>query len=292
MDALTTSPEHIDPAAEETCPAPSIQASGPHEVPQQAAAVPSAQAPSPATFELMNQLEALARDVAEQGQVSSVSEGPALSTELRATEPSIAVPPRPGFENDQFPSKGLSLGNRAVLILASLVLVGVGATFAWQSPVVRTVKSDTGIAQPAPTSAGQASASGTSAPTQAAAAPAASAPSPELAKQLDALVQDLIYVRRGIEDLVAKQEQLAAAQQQLGQLAATQQQLAAKQEQMAQSIAKLQALEQAAKQKTSPPAPSRAASNPPRVTPEPPTQLPPAPARPSLHPVPPLPVPR
>lgn len=302
MDASTTTPEYIDPAAEETCPAPPIQVSQADEALRQTPAVQPTQAPSPATFELMNKLEALARDVAEQGHASSdrcvenVPEGPDLSSEPRPIEPSITVSPRPaGFESDQFPRKGLSLGRRTVLVLASIVLIGVGATFAWQSPHVRVTKSDNGIAQPAPASAGQALAPATSVPhsetvTQAAAAPAASATSPEVAKQLDAMVQDLIYVRRGIEDLVAKQEQLAAAQQKLEQLAETQQQLAAKQEKMAQNIAKLQALEQATKQKASPPAQSRAASIPPRVTPEPATQPPPAP-RPALHPVPPLPVP-
>ena len=80
-------------------------------------------------------------------------------------------------------------------------------------------------------------------------------------------------MRRGVEQLTAKQEQLAAAQQQLEQLVAKQQQIAAKQEQMAQNIAKLQTREQTIRQKTAAPPQLRAAPILPRMPPEPATQL-------------------
>ena len=102
------------------------------------------------------------------------------------------------------------------------------------------------------------------------------------------MTQDIASVRRGVEELAAKQEHLAAAQQQLEQLAAKQEQLAAKN--MAQNIAKLQALGQNAKVKMSPPPQPRAVPIPPRAPPEPAAQLSSVP-RSTTHPVPPLPVP-
>jgi chemotaxis protein histidine kinase CheA len=184
-------------------------------------------------------------------------------------------------------------------------LIGLGVAFAWQSHSVWTMKPpndpDIAAVPPDPAPARQASTSDAvirqSAPvTQTAAAtamPAAAAPasSPELAKQLEAMTQDLISVRRGIEQLAAKQEQLAAAQKQLEQLAAKQEQLAAKQDQMAQNIAKLQTVVPNARPRLSPlrspPPQSRAA---PLPSPAPAAQLSSVP-RSALHPVPPLPVP-
>jgi len=174
----------------------------------------------------------------------------------------------------------------------------LGAAIAWQSdfgaPSKSANDSNSAVTKQAVSAAAQASAPKTApaqpAPMTQAAVPT---PTPELAKQLDAMAQDLAAVRRSVEQLTAKQEQLAAAQQQLDQLAAKQTQLVAKQEQLAQNLAKLQATEQSVKPKTTPPTQSRAAAIPPpsRTVLEPPTQVAP-PQRAPSHPVPPLPIPQ
>ena len=124
-------------------------------------------------------------------------------------------------------------------------LIGVGATFAWQLLSVSTTKSP----QPVPI-------------TQAA-APAAAAISPELVQQLEAVARDLAVVRDSVE------------------------QLAAKQEQMAQSIAKPQAVKRNVKHKMSspprtnaPPKPAAQALSVPRPEPNPRPPLPPLPVPP------------
>src|ERR1035437_5004787 len=64
-------------------------------------------------------------------------EGSDFSAGLRAVEPSMHVSPRPsGFKNDQFASDRPSIGRRIFRSLARFsiaALIGVGATFAWQS---------------------------------------------------------------------------------------------------------------------------------------------------------------
>jgi hypothetical protein len=303
--STTISPQLIDVTAEETCPA--VQMAAQDEAPQLPPAIQTAQAPSATTFELMSKLEALASDLAVKGHASSdqrtrdVHEGTKLSSRLQAPEPSIHVSPRPaGFESDQFASDRPPTSGRTVLALVSLfmaALIGLGATFAWHSYGIWTMKhlNDIDVAgeQRSSVPAGQVSTSDAALPrsvsvTQTATAPAALATSPELVKQLEAMMQDIAAMRRGIEELAAKQEHLAATQQQFEQLAAKQEQLAAKQEQMTQNIAKLQAGHNA-KLKMSPPPQPRAVPIP-RVPPEPAAQLSSAPRSP-IHPVPPLPVP-
>ena len=310
--SATISPQLIDVAAEESCPAPAVQLSAQDEAPRLAPALATAQAPSATTFELMSKLEALASDLAVKERASSetrigtVHEEPKLSGELRAVEPSISVSPRPaGFESDQFASDKPSTRRRTVRTLAgcfTAALIGLGVAFAWQSHSVWTTKPpndpDIAAVPPDPVPARQVPKSDValqqSGPvTQTATAPAvpaatsAPASSPELVKQLEAMTQDLISVRRSLE-------KLTAAQKQLEQLAAKQEQLAAKQDQMAQNIAKLQATEQSVRPKRSavrpPPPQSRAASVPPPAPPEPAAQLSSVP-RSALHPVPPLPIP-
>jgi hypothetical protein len=311
--SATISPQLIDVSAEETCPAPVVQMATQDGAPQLVPVLATAQAPTATAFELMSKLEALASDLAVKerasgdARIGKVHEEP--KAELRAVEPSIRVSPRPtGFEGDQPASNRPSTRKRTVRTLAGCfmaALIGLGVAFAWQSHSVWTIKPpndpDIAAVPPDPPPARQASTSDAvirqSAPvTQTAAAtamPAAAAPasSPELVKQLEAMMQDLISVRRGIEQLAAKQEQLAAAQKQLEQLAAKQEQLAAKQDQMAQNIAKLQTVGPNARPRLSPlrspPPQSRAAPVPP---PAPAAQLSSAP-RSALHPVPPLPVP-
>ena len=310
--SATISPQLIDVAAEESCPAPAVQLSAQNEAPRLAPALATAQAPSATTFELMSKLEALASDLAVKERASSetrigtVHEEPKLSGELRAVEPSISVSPRPaGFESDQFASDKPSTRRRTVRTLAgcfTAALIELGVAFAWQSHSVWTATPpndpDIAAVPPDPIPARQVPKSDValqqSGPvTQTATAPAvpaatsAPASSPELVKQLEAMTQDLISVRRSLETLTA-------AQKQLEQLAAKQEQLAAKQDQMAQNIAKLQATEQSIRPKRSavrpPPPQARAASVPPPAPPEPAAQLSSVP-RSALHPVPPLPIP-
>lgn len=310
---LTAVPELIDVSAEETCPAPGAQLSAQDDAPQLESAVQTAQAPSATTFELMNQLEALAADVADKGRASSdqhietVREVSDFSAGPQATEPSIRVPPRPSsFESDQFAIDKPPMGKRTGLTLAGLCAVAlIGGTFGWQSyrASTATPPNEVNVVTEQPRSvvpATQASAPAAALPQpapvvqtvqpppviQTAPVPAAPPATPEIAKQLEAMAQDIAVVRRGVEQLAAKQEQLAGAQQRL-------EQLATKQEQMAQNIAKLQTREQNIRPKVPPAPQSRAASIPPRVSAEPPAQLSPAPASrfSEPHPLPPLPVP-
>ncbi len=300
----TISPQLIDMAAEETCPAVQMPAQDGTPL---APVIQTSEAPSATTFELMNKLEALASDLAVKERVSSdqctgnVHEGSKLSGGLQAVEPSIRVSPSPtGFESDQFASDRLTTGRRRVLALASLAaLIGLGVMFAWNSHGISTMKQpnnvDAAAEQRSSAPVGQVSTSDAALPqsipvTQTATAPVAPTTSPELGKQLEAMTQDLVSLRRGVEELAAKQEHLAAAQQQLEQLAAKQEQLAAKQEQMAQNIAKLQALGQNTKLKMSSPLQPRTVPIPPRAPPQPAAQLSSVP-RLTPHPVPPLPVP-
>jgi hypothetical protein len=316
--SATLSPEHIDISAEETCPAPGPQSFAPDAL-RREPVFESAQAPSATTFELMNQLDALAQDLAAKSHVSvdqrsepdqrseaesareaEVEEEVRIPPAMPAPEPSIRVSPRPsGFENDPLASDRRSTGRRTAFTLAGVVmaaLIGVSATVAWQSYRVSTAKppAEAGVAAEQPGSAAQAAASPAVVPQSAPAAQAAPPPvAPEVAKQLEAMAQDLALVRRSLEQLTAKQAQLAAAQQQLEQLSAKQGQLAAKQEQMAQTIAKLQPREQTVRQRVSAPPPLRPAPVPPRVSAEPPpAQVSSAPPpRSEPHPLPPLPVP-
>ena len=309
MNDPTDSSQRIDIAAEETCPAPTAQMPEQDDAQQRAPAIQTAQAPSATTFKLMSQLEALASDLAVRERDSSDQhvenshEDSDFSAGLQATEPSICVTPR-SSSFDPFASDRPSIGRKIVLVLAGLfvaALVGVGGTFAWQSHGVWTMMSpnevDVAAGQRSSVPSAQVSAPGAALPqsgpvTQTASAPGAPATPPELAKQLDAMVQDLALVRRGVEQLTAKQEQLAAAQQQLEQLVAKQQQLAVKQEQMAQNIAKLQTREQTTRQKTAAPPQLRAPPILPRAPPEPATQLSSTPVpRSEPHPLPPLPIP-
>jgi hypothetical protein len=155
---------------------------------------------------------------------------------------------------DQLASYKLPIGRRTSLTLANFfvaALIGVAATFVWQSQRVSTAKSPNDVAvaekQSGFTPVGQVSPQ--DAPPQPApvtqTAPAATAPatSPELVQQLEAMARDLAVLQRSVEEFAAKQEHLAAAQEQL----------AAKQEQMAQNIAKPQAIKRNIKHKMSSP---------------------------------------
>jgi hypothetical protein len=182
---------------------------------------------------------------------------------------------------DRLASHRPSFGGRTSLTLAGFfiaALIGVTATFIWQSQRVSTAKSPNDVAvvekQSGFTPVGQVSLQ--DAPPQPApvtqSAPAATAPatSPELVQQLEGMARDLAVLRRSVEELAAKQEQLAAAQEQL----------AARQEQMAQNIAKPQAVKPNIKHKMSSPPRRNASSEPaaqalPLPHPRPPMSVPP-----------------
>lgn len=205
------------------------------------------------------------RDSPDQS-VGMARKGSGFSAGLRAVEPPIYVSPRPsGSVNDEFVNDGPSIGKRIFRGLAGFfitVLLGVGATVAWQSygnelrEMVRTWAPSLGWLLPASTAkllpdaaavpAQTGSIPSGQAPREAAAlpqstlviqrpAPPATAMSSEVVQQLEAMVRDLAVVRRSV------------------------QQLADTQEQMAQNIATLQAVEQNIRQKTSSlPLPNRA----------------------------------
>jgi hypothetical protein len=136
-----------------------------------------------------------------------------------------------GFTNAQFKSDKPSIGGRLTRSLARLslaVLIGVGATLAWQSyggETVRTWAPSLSSLLPASTME----------------PPAPAVTSTELQQQLKLMAIDLALVRRSEEQLAANQDQLAR-----------------KQDQMTQAIATLQAAEQDISQKIlalAPPAP-------------------------------------
>jgi TolA-binding protein len=192
--------------------------------------------------------------------------------------------PRPSsFNSDQLASDGPSIGRRLFRALTRFfiaVLIGVGATLAWQSHgddakrIVRTWAPSLAWLLPVSTTTSppdgpvpaQNAALPQSAPLTQSAAPASAVAVGELVQQIEPITRDLTIVRRSLE------------------------QIAAKQEQMAQNIATLQAAEQDIRQKMSSPPPTRPAS--PRKPPEAATQSsavqsssvppPPPPARPPL----------
>ena len=296
------SPQQVDVAAEETCPAPAAQMSG--EESHLAPPIQPPPGPSEKTLELINQLDALAGDLAASGHSSSdqfvekVHDEPNFSGEARVVEPSIRVSPRPNFEKDPFASDRPLIARRTIFTLVGCCAAAlIGVALASQSHRVWTTNASSELQaaapQERPSLVGQTSASIAAPPSAPVAQTASAVPasSPELGKQLETMAQDLAVVRRSLEQLSAKQEQLAAAQQQLEQLASKQEQLAGKQEQMAQSIAKLQAPEQNVRRRMSPPPQARQAPLSSRVSPEPTAQVSSAPRPAPSHPVPPLPIP-
>jgi hypothetical protein len=291
--STTEPPIGVDVKAELSAPPPD-------EAPQPPPVNPTTLVPSAKTFEFLRQVEALAHEVALVGrrdpsdQCIKVQEGPNFSTGPQIVEPSIHVSPhdqlasdRPSFgrrisltltnffiaARDRLASYRPSFGGRTSLTLAGFfiaALIGVTATFIWQSQRVSTAKSPNDVAvvekQSGFTPVGQVSLQ--DAPPQP--APTAPTTSPELVHQLEGMARDLVVLRRSVEELAAKQEQLAAAQEQL----------AARQEQMAQNIAKPQAVKPNIKHKMSSP-PRRNASSEPAAQalslprPRPPMSVPP-----------------
>ena len=174
------------------------------------------------------------------------SGGPARNLDARSDQrvgtrpmkPSIRSPRPSGLNDDQVGSDRPSIGRRIFRTLTRFiiaVLIGIGATLAWQShgDAAREM-----VVARAPSLGWLLSVSATKSP-----AVAATAPDP--VQQLEPLASNLDVVRRSVE------------------------QLAAKQEQMAQNIATLQALEEDIRQKVSspPPSPSQQAASIPQYKP-------------------------
>ena len=157
---------------------------------------------------------------------------------IRPMNPSIRSPRRSGLKGDNVASNRPSIGRRMFRTLTRFfiaVLIGVGGTLAWQShgDAAREM-----VVARAPTLAWLLSVSTTKSP-----AVAATAPDP--VQQLEPMASNLDVVRRSVEQLTAKQEQ------------------------MAQNIAALQAVEEDIRQKMSstPPAPAQQAASIPQPKP-------------------------
>jgi len=175
----------------------------------------------------------------------------------RPMKPSIRSPRPSGLKDDHIASDRPSIGRRIFRTLTRFfiaVLIGIGATLAWQSH--GDAARDMVVAQ-APVLGWLLSVSTTKSP-----AVAATAPDP--LPQLVPLASNIDAVRRSVE------------------------QLAAKQEQMAQNIATLQAVEEDIRQQVSSPSPSQQAAPIPQYKPPQPraqsssVPRPPPPAGPPL----------
>ncbi len=206
--------------------------------------------------------------ISSDQRIGMAPEGSDYYAGLRRAEPSLHVPPPPsGFKNDQLASNSPSIGRRMFRTLARFfiaALIGGGAMLAWQShgdeakemagtwaPSLGWLLSvSTTKSPPDGQVSAQEAALPQSAPVTQRPAPAAAATSPEVVQQLEPMARDLAVVRRSLE------------------------QLAAKQEQMAQNIATLQAVEQDIRQRMSSLPPSRAVPIPPHKPPQPAAQPP------------------
>jgi hypothetical protein len=157
---------------------------------------------------------------------------------MRPVKPSIHSPRSSSLKRDQVASDRPSVGRRIFRTPTRFfiaVLIGVGGTLAWQSygGAAREM-----VVARAPTLAWLLSVSTTK-------SPAVAATSPDPVQLLEPLASNLDVVRRSVE------------------------QLAAKQDQMAQNIATLQAIEEDIRQKMSytPPSPSQQAASIPQPKP-------------------------
>jgi hypothetical protein len=163
--------------------------------------------------------------LAEAHDLDAMSDRPVPQ---RPPKPSIDSPRASSFRIDRVASNRPSVGRRifrATTRFVIAVLIGVGGTLAWQSrgDAVNQV-----LVARAPTLAWLLSAS--------TAAPAVAATSPEPVQQLAPLTSNLDAMRRSVEQLAARQDQIA------------------------QNIAKLQAVDEDIRQTMSSPAQSQPAA--------------------------------
>src|SRR5216684_6566129 len=120
---------------------------------------------------------------------------------IRPAKPSIRSPRSSSLKDDQVASDRPSVGRRIFRTLARFfiaVLIGVGGTLAWQSygDAAREM-----VMVRAPTLAWLLSVSTTK-------SPAVAATSPAPVQQLEPLASNLDVVRRSVEQLAAKQDQM------------------------------------------------------------------------------------
>ena len=180
-------------------------------------------------------------DAPSQG-VDAASDDPAFY----AAAPPVAPPSYAATRLNYRVAKAKpSAGQRALRAVARFcfaVLIGIGGTLAWQSygdqarAIVRTQAPSLGWLVPAATAVPS--------------APAATLP--QLAEQLKSVSLDLVVVRRALEQIAAKNDQLAA-----------------KQVEMAQNVATLQDIEQNVSQQLASVLSSPAARAPPHKPPPP-----------------------
>jgi hypothetical protein len=171
------------------------------------------------------------------------SQSPPLYLDHDVVEEWPRKPRTSGVKSDQSMSGKRPIGRRifrAITRFFIAVLIGVGVTLAWQSygneaiEITRVWAPSLGWLLPVSTTKSLPDSQGSI---------AAAAISPDLVHQLEPMALDLTVVRRSVEQLTTKVEQLAAAQ-----------------EQMAQHIATMQAVEQDIRQTMSSPAQPRAAA--------------------------------
>ena len=120
----------------------------------------------------------------------------------RPVKPSIHSPPSSNLRDDQVVSNRPSVGRRILRTLTRFViavLIGVGATLAWQSYGDEARKI---LVARAPTLSWLLSVSTTT-------SPAVAATSPDPAQQLERSASNFDAVRRSVEQLAAKQDQMA-----------------------------------------------------------------------------------
>jgi hypothetical protein len=201
-------------------------------------------------------------------------------------EPPLRAPPRPSsFKTDELASEEPSIGRRIFRNVARFsiaVLIGIGATVAWQShgnkaketigawapalgwlsPVSTQPPSDNLVAP-------QSSVTSQSAPATQTAGATPAVTSHDLAQQLEPVVRDLAVVRRGLEQIAAKQDQMA-------QTLAT---LQAAEQEIRQKISSLAAPRTAAPRKSTQAAVPSAVAQSSSATSPPPSVQPPAPPR-------------
>ena len=146
------------------------------------------------------------RDAFDQ-RIETVRAGSDFSAGLRSVEPSIRVASRRTGLKNQVASGSSSIGRRTLRAVAACfiaALIGVGGSSAWLS---RGDGAKEIFRNWTPSLGSLSSVSTTKYPT--APVPAVAATSPELVHQFEAMPRDLAVVRRSVEQLTEKQEQMA-----------------------------------------------------------------------------------
>jgi hypothetical protein len=151
--------------------------------------------------------DSAARGGAFNQRMGTVREGPDFSAGLRSVEPSIRVASRRTGLKNQVASGSSSIGRRTLRAVAACfiaALIGVGGSSAWLShndgakEIFRNWTPSLGFLSSMSTTK-----------YHPAPVPAVAAMSPELVHELEAMPRDLAVVRRGVEQLTEKQEQMA-----------------------------------------------------------------------------------